>query len=97
MKGITIVAALLAALASSARSEEPPPPMQPRSAPNGPMWIAITKAKCGKYQAVLWGGVNGEQSFWRLYNFEPTARNRKRVKEVEGELYLDGKKCSALE
>jgi hypothetical protein len=104
-----LAAALLAALATPAHSEEPPPPMQPRSseAPasedHGPMWIATTKAKCGPYQVVLWTGVATDDKpapapYWRIYheNLSPKAKAllAKRFKEVDGELYLDGKKCT---
>jgi hypothetical protein len=91
-------------LATPLHGEEQPPPMQPRSPEDhGPMWIATNKAKCGPYQVVLWTGMATDDKpapapYWRIYheNLSPKAKAllAKRFKEVNGELYLDGKKCT---
>jgi hypothetical protein len=102
MTRFALALALVAAfVATPALSEEQPPPIQPRSAPNddpGPTWVATTKATCAGYTVVLWTGASVEgkpapQSFWRMY-YDKRPRDWKTFKEINGELYFRGKKCT---
>src|SRR5258708_4048712 len=109
MTRFALALALVAAfVATPALSEEQPPPIQPRSARNddpGPTWVATTKATCGGHTVVLWECAPGTDKalargpgsscvpFWRMYyNLMP--RGIKTLKEVDGELYFRGKKCT---
>jgi len=88
-------------LATPAHSEEQPPPIQPRSAPSddpGPLWIATTKANCAGYTVVLWlpatdAAREQGSGYWRMYYDKPP-RGLETLKEVKGELYFRGKKCT---
>src|SRR6266478_3930064 len=93
----TIIAAVLATPATTAHSEEPPPLMQPRSPETasedrGPMWVATSKITCGKYQGIVWAGVNGAKSFTRFYG-KGVEREGKNFEVRDGEHYYKGKRC----
>ena|SRR2546429_1550292 len=57
------------------------------------MYIAVTRVHCGKFEGIVWKQMNGDKQFTRFYGTKP--KDRKRFKVIDGEVYLDGKKCEA--
>jgi Bacterial SH3 domain len=55
------------------------------------MYAALQKFTCGGFRGVLWKQINGNGAFFRMYGTTP--EDNKRFKVVDGEFFLDGKKC----
>jgi hypothetical protein len=56
------------------------------------VWVAVTSVRCGKYQGIWWGGVNGAQSFVRFYG-KGVERERKNFVVKGDDVFYKGKKC----